>query len=167
MITIRLSRTGKHKAPQYRIVVQDKHKDPWSPALEVLGHFNPRRNPVELVLNKERAQYWLSKGAQLSETVHNMFVDQGLVKAEKQSSVNISKKRAKKLEEEKAEAEKAKQEATAKAEAAKAAEAEAKLAAEEAAKAEAEAAKAAAEAAAAAPAPEATPEAPAEEAPAA
>lgn len=99
MITIRLSRTGKHKAPQYRIVVQEKGKDPWSPALEILGHFNPRRNPVELVLNKERATEWLAKGAQPSETVYNMFVDQGLIKGEKRSTVRISKKRQAKMNE--------------------------------------------------------------------
>lgn len=173
MLTIRLSRTGKHKAPQYRIVLQEKGRDPWSPALEILGNFNPRRHPAELVLNKERAAYWLSKGAQASGTVHNIFVDQGLIKADKESSVNISGKRTKKMVAKKAESEKAAAEAEAKrvaqAEAAKAAE----EAAKEAEKAAKEAEKAAAEAAAAAPvaeeapvaetAPEAAPETPAAE----
>lgn len=166
MITIRLSRTGKHKAPQYRIVVQDKMRDPWSPAIEILGHINPRRTPSEVVLNKERAEFWLKQGAQASGTVYNLLVDQGVIKGEKQSSVNISKKRATKMGAAKAAEEKAKQEAIEKAAAEKEAEAAAKVAAAEAAKAEAEAAKAAAEAAAAAPAPEVVAEAPAEEAPA-
>jgi small subunit ribosomal protein S16 len=173
MLTIRLSRTGKHKAPQYRIVVQDKMRDPWSPAIEILGHLNPRKTPSDLVLNKERAAYWLSKGAQTSGTVHNILVDQGLIKKDKKASVNISKKRTKKMGIKKEADEKAKAEAIAKAEAAKEAEAAAKVAAAEAEKAAAEAAKeaAAAEKAtaeAAAAAPEIAAEAPvAEEAPAA
>lgn len=170
MITIRLSRTGKHKAPQYRIVVQEKGKDPWSPALEILGNFNPRRNPAELVLNKERAAEWLKKGAQPSETVYNLFVDQGLIKGEKRSSVSISKKRQGKIADAKAADEKTKQEAIEKAAAEKVAAEEAARAAQEAAKAEVEAAKAAEktteEASAPAAVAESAPETPAEEAPA-
>jgi len=170
MLTIRLSRTGKHKAPQYRIVLQENTQDPWAPAKEILGHYNPRRQPSEVTLKKDRIEYWLGVGAQPSGTVHNILVAEGVVKGDKKSSVTISKKRAAKLEEKKAEAEAAKKEAEEKAKA----EAEAKKAEEEAAKqAEAEA-KAAEEGAAkeaeAAPAEEATEEksedAPAEETPA-
>ena len=102
MITIRLSRTGKRKQPYYRIVVQDSHKDPWSPAIEVLGNLDPRKERKDTVINTERATYWLSKGAQPSDTVNNLFIDLGLVKGDKINKITITKKRAKKLEEKKA-----------------------------------------------------------------
>lgn len=73
MLRIRLSRTGAKKKPSYRIVVieQDKARD--GRFVEILGHYNPRNNPPELVLNRERASYWLGKGAQPSETVHSFL----------------------------------------------------------------------------------------------
>ncbi len=98
MLTIRLSRTGKRKQPYYRIVVQDSQKDPWSPAIEVLGNLNPRGERKDTVVNAERALYWIGKGAMPSTTVRNLFVDLGLVKGEKTRNITISGKRAKKLE---------------------------------------------------------------------
>lgn len=111
MLTIRLSRTGKHKAPQYRIVVQQNHRDPWSPAIEIIGHYNPRRNPSEVVLKKDRAEHWLSQGAQPSATVHNILVNEGVIKADKINNISITKKRAAKLEEKKVAEEEKKREA--------------------------------------------------------
>ena len=98
MLTIRLSRTGKRKQPYYRIVVQDSQKDPWSPAIEVLGNLNPRGERKDTVVNTERTKYWLEKGAMPSTTVHNLFVDLGLVNGEKTRNITISGKRAKKIE---------------------------------------------------------------------
>ncbi|PIX62299.1 30S ribosomal protein S16 [Candidatus Uhrbacteria bacterium CG_4_9_14_0_2_um_filter_41_50] len=166
MLTIRLSRTGKKKAPSYRIVLQENHRDPWSPAIEVLGTYNPRAEKDGIVLKEDRIKYWLKHGVQPSNTVHNLFVDAKLMEGEKLSSVTITKRRSAKLGE-KVAAEKAKAEETkAKAAEAKAKEAEKKAAAKVAAKEE----QAAQEAAAKAPAEETTPvaepaveEAPAEE----
>ena len=132
MLTIRLSRTGKRHKPQYRIVVQEKTQDPWAPAKEIVGLYNPHTQPSTIELKEDRIKDWIAKGAQPSASVHNMLVNAGIIKADKASSVSITKKRAGKLEEKRAEAEEAK----------KAAE-EAKKAEEEAKKAEAEAAKAA------------------------
>jgi small subunit ribosomal protein S16 len=152
MLTIRLSRIGKKKQPQYRLVLQEAQHDPWSPAKEILGHYNPRSEKDQTVLHIERIQYWLSQGAKPSATVHNMLVNAGVIKAEKMNTVTISKERAKKMEDQKAAEEQKKREAE---EAAKAAK-------------EAEAAKAAEEAAAAqAPAEAAVAETPATETPAA
>jgi small subunit ribosomal protein S16 len=104
MITIRLSRTGKRKQPLYRIVVQDSKRDPWSPAIEVIGNMNPRLERKDAVVNMERAKYWLSVGAQPSATVNNLFVDLGLVKGKKVNKITITADRAKKMAEEKAKA---------------------------------------------------------------
>lgn len=113
MLTIRLTRTGKRHKPQYRIVLQEKGRDPWSPALEILGNYNPHTSPSTVELNEERISHWLSMGAQPSNTVHNMLVNAGLIKEEgKAKSVAISNKRKAKLAEKKAE--KAEKEAEAK-----------------------------------------------------
>ena len=104
MVTIRLSRVGRKNAPSYRILVQDKHKDPWGDAIENVGHFNPRANPRELVLDAQRIKYWLSKGAETSDTLWNLLVDEKVVEGKKHSVTHISKERAKKLAEEKAKA---------------------------------------------------------------
>lgn len=105
MLTIRLSRTGKRHTPQYRIVVQEKTQDPWAPAKEIVGHYNPHTSPSTIELKEDRIKEWLEKGAQPSETVHNMLVNAGIIKAEKAPVVTISNKRQTKLDEKKAEAE--------------------------------------------------------------
>lgn len=156
MLSIRLQRVGRKKAPTYRLIVTPKTRDPQAVSVEIVGHYNPRANPKELVLKEDRVKYWLSQGAQPTDTVHNLLVSQKLIEAKKRTASSISKERATKLETKVAEAK------------AKAEEAAAKVKeAEEAAKAEAAAAKAAAEEAAAAPAPEVPAEQTAEEAPAA
>lgn len=104
MLTIRLTRVGKKKQPQYRFIVSEKQRDPWGKALEILGTYEPRRNPAFINVDKERALYWISKGAQCSETVWNLFVDQGMVKGDKRKVTTISKKRHEKIAKEAAEA---------------------------------------------------------------
>lgn len=104
MITIRLSRTGKKKQPYYRIVVQDSKRDPWSPAIEVIGNLDPRTDRKDTVVNKERAEYWLSVGAQPSATVNNLFIDLGLVKGKKMNKITITAARAKTIADKKAKA---------------------------------------------------------------
>lgn len=146
MICIRLQRIGKPKQPTYRFVVSEKHKDTQGKSVEILGQYNPVLKEKVLTLNLERVNYWLGQGAQCSNTVHNLFVKEGIVEAKKRRSVHISDKRSAKLTAKKAEAEE-----KAAAEKAKKAEAEA------AAKAAAEAEKAAAQAAAAEPEPEEAP----------
>lgn len=83
MLTIRLSRVGKKKQPEYRLVISEKTKDPWGDVLEYLGHFNPRTNPATVNFNIERIKYWISKGAQVSDTVKNILIDQKILESEK------------------------------------------------------------------------------------
>ena len=98
MLTIRLSRTGKRKQPYYRIVLQEKTRDPWSPAIEVLGQMNPRLDRSETVLDEERIKYWLSKGAEVSKGLHNLFVDKKLIKGEKVNNISLTAARRKAIE---------------------------------------------------------------------
>jgi small subunit ribosomal protein S16 len=97
MVKIIFSRVGKKKNPQYRIIALDKKKDPWGNFLEILGHFNPHTK--ELTLKNDRIEHWLSQGAQPSDTVHNILVEQGIVKNKKKTVSRISKKRQEKLAE--------------------------------------------------------------------
>ena len=80
MVTMRLSRIGSKKRPYYRIVVIDKRRARNGRFLEVLGQYNPLANPVQMDVNAERAQYWLSKGAEPSETVRSILRKKELVK---------------------------------------------------------------------------------------
>ena len=98
MLTIRLSRTGKRKQPYYRVVLQEKTRDPWSPAIEVLGTLNPRLGREKAELDEERIKYWIEKGAEVSTGLHNLFVDRKLIKAEKINRITLTAKRRKAIE---------------------------------------------------------------------
>lgn len=73
MLKIRLARTGAKKQSSYRIVVIEKERARDGRFVEILGHYNARRNPPEVVFNRERAEYWLGRGAQASETVQSFL----------------------------------------------------------------------------------------------
>ena len=77
---MRLSRIGSKKRPYYRIVVIDKRRARNGRFLEVLGEYNPIANPMQVEIDSERAQYWLSKGAAPSETVRSILRKKELVK---------------------------------------------------------------------------------------
>jgi small subunit ribosomal protein S16 len=70
---IRLSRVGARKQPYYRVVVIDKQRARNGRSVEVVGTYNPRTSPATVDLNRERVDYWLSKGAQPSETVNKLL----------------------------------------------------------------------------------------------
>ncbi len=91
MVMIRLSRVGKTKFPSYRIIVSDKRKDLWGTALEIVGFYNPLSVPKLIDLKKDRIAYWISKGAQASATLHNMFVDQKIVQGPKVSASRMKR----------------------------------------------------------------------------
>ncbi len=97
MLTIRLTRVGKTKQPQYRCIISEKARDPWGKALEILGTYNPRTNPASINLNIDRIKYWISKGAQCSETVWNLLLDLKAVEGTKRKVVQISTRRKEKL----------------------------------------------------------------------
>jgi len=80
LVTMRLSRIGSKKRPYYRIVIIDKRRARNGRFLEVVGQYNPIANPVQMEINAERAQYWLSKGALPSETVRSILRKKELVK---------------------------------------------------------------------------------------
>lgn len=94
MLTIRLTRIGKKKQPFYRVIISEKHRDPWGKALEILGTYNPLTNPYTLAVDKERVNYWLGKGAQCSDSVWNLFLEEKLVTGEKRHITTMKKRHA-------------------------------------------------------------------------
>ena len=68
-VAIKLIRIGKKANPSYRIVAIDKREKRNGPYLEKIGFYNPVPNPPVLSINKERFDYWLTKGAELSEGI--------------------------------------------------------------------------------------------------
>ncbi|MGH9497995.1 MAG: 30S ribosomal protein S16 [Terriglobales bacterium] len=66
---IRLSRMGARKQPYYRVVVIEKERARNGRPVEVVGTYNPRTNPASIELKRERIDYWVSKGAKMSDRV--------------------------------------------------------------------------------------------------
>ncbi len=75
MLKIRLTRMGRKKFPFYRLVVLDSKKARDANYIEKVGHYDPRSK--ELMLNRDRIEYWISKGAQLTNTVAKLIAKEG------------------------------------------------------------------------------------------
>lgn len=69
MVKIRLSRTGKRNAPSYRIVVMDSRSKRDGKEIEEIGFYDPKTKPTTIRFDRNRLDYWVSKGAQMSEAV--------------------------------------------------------------------------------------------------
>jgi len=72
VLMIRLARTGARKQPHYRVVVIEKARARNGRPVEVVGTYNPRTNPASVELKRDRIDYWVSKGAQMSERVNKL-----------------------------------------------------------------------------------------------
>src|SRR3989338_5772122 len=73
MLKIRLQRIGRKNDPAFRVVVIDSHRGPKAGKyLEMLGSYRPTRDAVEL--KNERILHWISKWAQVSDTMHNLLI---------------------------------------------------------------------------------------------
>jgi len=73
LLAIRLTRMGAKKKPYYRIVVTEKGFKRDGRFIEVLGHYDPCRQPAEVKLNRERIDYWIERGAQPTDTVRSLL----------------------------------------------------------------------------------------------
>ena len=82
-VRIRLTRVGATKQPTYRLVVADSRSARDGRAIDTIGHYNPRTDPIELVVDEEKAKAWLAKGAQPSDTVKRLFKNAGITPAGK------------------------------------------------------------------------------------
>jgi small subunit ribosomal protein S16 len=87
MLTIRLNRTGRKNRAHFRVVVQEHTIAPGGRHAEVLGSYDPHRK--EAVLKADRIAYWMSQGAKVSDTAYNLFVREGVVKADKKRVIKV------------------------------------------------------------------------------
>lgn len=96
MLAIRLKRVGRTNDPSFRIIVQDHRRSPKKTrgVVEYVGSYDARKGKPQV--NAERIQYWLSQGAQASDTVHNILVDTKVISEKK---VNAHNKKTKVVKE--------------------------------------------------------------------
>jgi small subunit ribosomal protein S16 len=72
-VVIRLKRGGGKKEPHYRIVVADSRKARDGKIIEKLGYYDPKNGQEAASVDRDRANYWLSQGARMSDTVRSIF----------------------------------------------------------------------------------------------
>ena len=97
-VKIRLKRLGKIRAPYYRIVVADSRTKRDGRSIEEIGKYHPTEEPSFIEVNSERAQYWLSVGAQPSpqvEAILKLTGDWGIFKGDKNAVSTVKTKEAK------------------------------------------------------------------------
>ena len=95
MLTIRLSKIGKKNKPAYRLIISEKARDPYGKALEILGSYNPHTK--ELLVKKDRINYWLGVGSGMSATVNNLLIENKIIEGKKiKASKSKKKKKAEK-----------------------------------------------------------------------
>ncbi|MDD5791126.1 MAG: 30S ribosomal protein S16 [Erysipelotrichaceae bacterium] len=80
MVKLRLKRMGAKKAPFYRIVAADSRAPRDGRDIEVVGTYNPTKDPAIITIDEEKALKWLKNGAVPTETVRNILVSQGVMK---------------------------------------------------------------------------------------
>lgn len=78
MVKIRLTRLGAHKKPFYRLIVADSRTRRDGPFIEILGTYDPLKEPSEIKVDLDKARVWLQKGAQPTATAKRLMVKAGL-----------------------------------------------------------------------------------------
>lgn len=81
MVKIRLSRVGRKKIPNYRVVVADARSPRDGQAIDIIGYYNPLTDPETVVIDKEKATHWLNQGAQPTSPVARLLTKLGIQKA--------------------------------------------------------------------------------------
>ena len=81
---IRLARVGARKQPHYRVVVIEKDRARNGRSIEVVGTYNPRSNPAQVELKRDRIAYWTGNGAQMSDRVGKLMAKAPEASAEPQ-----------------------------------------------------------------------------------
>jgi small subunit ribosomal protein S16 len=97
MLMIRLQRVGRKNNPSFRVVLTDKQNSTKSGRfLEVLGHHDFRKGAEkDNHVKGDRVKYWISKGAQVSVTAHNVLIDSKVLTGKKQDALPSRKPKAK------------------------------------------------------------------------
>lgn len=80
-VKMRLTRMGTKKKPFYRIVVADSEARRDGRFIEIVGTYNPLKNPAEVILKDERVRYWMGEGVIPSDTVRSILKKNGLTES--------------------------------------------------------------------------------------
>jgi small subunit ribosomal protein S16 len=72
-VRVRLTRVGGKKNPNWRVVVADQRSPRDGRFIEAIGHYNPRTDPSTIVIDEERLEHWISRGAQPTGTVKKLM----------------------------------------------------------------------------------------------
>jgi len=92
MLMIRLQRVGRKNIPVFRLVLTDSRNSTKSGKyVEVLGSYDPRSKGEKLTTEAERVKHWLGLGAQVSATVHNLFIDSKILTGKKKNVLSRRK----------------------------------------------------------------------------
>ena len=78
-VRIRLTRMGKKKKPYYRLIATDSESPRDGKFLEILGSYDPMKDPAQVTVHAEKVQYWLGKGAKVSESARSILKSQGVL----------------------------------------------------------------------------------------
>ncbi len=89
MLTIRFNRVGKKDQASFRIALQEKTKAPGKRHIEMLGSYDPHKKGS--VLKKDRILHWIGLGAELSDSVYNLLVREGVVVADKKRVIKMKR----------------------------------------------------------------------------
>ena len=85
-VRVRLTRKGAKKRPFYRIVAADSEAPRDGRFLEVLGHYDPLKDPVHVNVDEESVKKWIQNGAKVSETVGSLLRKKGILKVSSRTS---------------------------------------------------------------------------------
>jgi small subunit ribosomal protein S16 len=81
LVKIRLMRMGAHKKPFYRVVVADSRARRDGPFVEVIGTYDPCKDPFEVKIDRDKALHWIGRGAQPTDTVKKLLQKAGVTAA--------------------------------------------------------------------------------------
>ncbi len=79
MVKIRLRRVGTKKKPSYRVVVADSRAPRDGAFISIIGHYNPLTDPETIVIDADKARYWLEQGAQPTDTAARLLAKAGII----------------------------------------------------------------------------------------
>ncbi len=85
-VRIRMTRMGAKKKPFYRLVAADSEAPRDGRFLEILGYYDPMKDPAVVEIHKEKVSYWLEKGARVSESAKALLQKEGVIQSHSASN---------------------------------------------------------------------------------
>ena len=95
-VKIRLTRLGDKKSPFYRVVVADSRSPRDGRFIDIVGTYNPLKNPAEVKIDSDKAKQWIATGAQPTDTVKGLLVQAGVLEAGKKAPAKTKVQKKKK-----------------------------------------------------------------------